>query len=366
MGEALAAAARGVAQHPVAGASIAFQFGERLLTIGSAAASRLAGDAAEGPMPADPRDKRFTDPAWENNPAYWALRQAYLATRQYGLDMLRLGDLDAVSEGKAELAMGFLADAFAPTNFPLTNPAVLKKALDTGGRSFVEGWRNFVDDMLHNKGRPRQVDSSALRGRAQPRLHTVQSGLPQRPHRGAAVRTADRPGARGAPAVQSAMDQQVLRDGSGTGAQLHRVGGPAQPHGVRDQLPQPGRVDGEHHDGRLSRQRTHRRDGRHPRDHRRREGRPRRALPRRGAVDDDGDLPRRDRRRPRQHRHAAQHDGRLRRSRARSECSPTRRPSRSWNARWPSVVTSRPTRWRARSTCCAPTTSSSTTSSRTG
>ena len=113
-------------------------------------------------MPADPRDKRFTDPAWENNPAYWALRQAYLATRQYGLDMLRLGDLDAVSEGKAELAMGFLADAFAPTNFPLTNPAVLKKALDTGGRSFVEGWRNFVDDMLHNKGRPRQVDSSGF------------------------------------------------------------------------------------------------------------------------------------------------------------------------------------------------------------
>ena len=162
MGEALSAAARGVAQHPVAGASIAFQYGERLLGIGSAAASRLAGDAAEGPMPADPRDKRFTDPAWENNPAYWALRQAYLATRQYGLDLLRLGDLDTVSEGKAELAMGFLADAFAPTNFPLTNPAVLKKALDTGGRSFVEGWRNFVDDMLHNKGRPRQVDASGF------------------------------------------------------------------------------------------------------------------------------------------------------------------------------------------------------------
>jgi polyhydroxyalkanoate synthase subunit PhaC len=162
MGEALAAAARATARRPVAGASLAFQFGERLLTIGSATMARLLGDAADGPMPADPRDKRFADPAWTDNPMFWALRQAYLATRQYGMDMLRLGDLDPVQEGKAELAMGFVADALAPTNFPLTNPAVLKRALDTGGRSFVEGWRNFVDDMLRNKGRPRQVDTSGF------------------------------------------------------------------------------------------------------------------------------------------------------------------------------------------------------------
>jgi polyhydroxyalkanoate synthase subunit PhaC len=162
MGEALAAAARAAARHPVTGTSLAFQLGERLLRIGSATAARLVGDGAAGPMAADPRDKRFADPAWENNPMFWAVRQVYLASRQYGLDLLRLGDLDPVRESKAELAMGFLADALAPTNFPLTNPAVLKRALDTGGRSFVDGWRNFVDDMLHNKGRPRQVDTSGF------------------------------------------------------------------------------------------------------------------------------------------------------------------------------------------------------------
>src|SRR5207248_3275639 len=45
-------------------------------------------------------------------------------------------------------------------NFAPTNPAVLKRALETGGRSLYDGWRNFVDDLLHNNGRPRQVDTT--------------------------------------------------------------------------------------------------------------------------------------------------------------------------------------------------------------
>jgi polyhydroxyalkanoate synthase len=157
-GEALGAAVKAAAKHPLENMSLAFRLGERLLTTGAAALNRLAGQPAEGPMPVDPKDKRFLDPAWEGNPAFWALRQAYLATRQYGLDLLRISDLDPVQAGKAELALSFIADALAPTNFAVTNPAVLKKALDTGGRSLADGARNFVDDMLHNNGRPRQVD----------------------------------------------------------------------------------------------------------------------------------------------------------------------------------------------------------------
>ena len=160
LGAALAAAARAAAKNPVAGASLAVQLGERLWSTAGAATSRLLGKQADGPMPVDTRDKRFADPAWEQNPAFWAVRQGYLAMRQFGVDLLRISDLDRVQEGKAELALGFIADALSPTNFAPTNPAVLKRALDTGGRSLVDGWRNFVDDMLHNNGRPRQVDTS--------------------------------------------------------------------------------------------------------------------------------------------------------------------------------------------------------------
>jgi polyhydroxyalkanoate synthase subunit PhaC len=159
-GKALVAAAGAAARHPWTGASLAMQLGARLMQTGIAAGSRMWGSPAAGPVPVDPKDKRFADPAWESNPAFWAIRQAYLAIRQYGLDLVRISDLDPVDAGKAELAMSVIADALSPTNFAATNPAVLKRILDTGGRSIVDGARNFFDDMLHNNGRPRQVDTS--------------------------------------------------------------------------------------------------------------------------------------------------------------------------------------------------------------
>ncbi|HEY3260304.1 MAG TPA: alpha/beta fold hydrolase [Pseudonocardiaceae bacterium] len=160
LGRALSAAARAATQSPLATASATLRLAERLRNAGTATVGRVAGRTAEGPMPVDARDKRFADPAWAENPGYWGLRQAYLAWRQYGMDLVRVAGLDRVQEGKAELAVGFLFDAFSPTNFAATNPAVLKRAFETGGRSLVDGARNFVDDLVHNNGRPRQVDAA--------------------------------------------------------------------------------------------------------------------------------------------------------------------------------------------------------------
>ena len=47
-----------------------------------------------------------------------------------------------------------MLDAAAPTNLPWANPAVWKEAFDTGGQSLVAGAANFVDDLMHNRGRP--------------------------------------------------------------------------------------------------------------------------------------------------------------------------------------------------------------------
>ena len=67
--------------------------------------------------------------------------------------------LDRIQDTKARLITSLLVDALAPTNFLPTNPAALKVALETGVRA-SRGTRNFVDDLLHNGGRPRQVDTS--------------------------------------------------------------------------------------------------------------------------------------------------------------------------------------------------------------
>src|SRR5919197_1454028 len=100
--------------------------------------------------------------AWEDTPGYFALRQAYLAARRLVEDVVAAGGGDPVTDAKARLATGLLLDALAPTNFFATNPAAVKRAFQSGGASVLAGARNFLDDLLHNRGRPRQVDTSSF------------------------------------------------------------------------------------------------------------------------------------------------------------------------------------------------------------
>ena len=108
-------------------------------------------------------DKRFADQTWTKNPAFFAVRQAHLATSRLVSELLEAGAGNAMDDAKAALATGFLIDALAPTNFLLTNPAALKRAFETGGASLVAGANHFVDDMINNGGRPRQVDTRPFR-----------------------------------------------------------------------------------------------------------------------------------------------------------------------------------------------------------
>ncbi|HUY50137.1 MAG TPA: alpha/beta fold hydrolase [Streptosporangiaceae bacterium] len=149
-------------EHPGEVAAAGFRFCATLVKIAQFTASRSAGQDMAPPIPPG-KDKRFADRSWEDNPAFAGLRQAYLAFRQFSEDMLAAGSGDPVSDGKARLMSGFLLDAVAPTNFLATNPAALKRAFETGGGSLVAGARNFLDDLVHNDGRPSQVDRRPFR-----------------------------------------------------------------------------------------------------------------------------------------------------------------------------------------------------------
>jgi polyhydroxyalkanoate synthase len=157
-GKALTLAARGAAAS--AAAALYSRLAADLARIPPAALARWLGAKAEPPLPVDPKDRRFADPAWTDNPAFFSIRQAYLAVRRLSQDLVDSADLDQATAAKARMAVDLLLDAAAPTNFLPTNPAALKRAFDTAGASLVRGARHFVDDLLNNGGRPRQVDTS--------------------------------------------------------------------------------------------------------------------------------------------------------------------------------------------------------------
>jgi polyhydroxyalkanoate synthase subunit PhaC len=107
------------------------------------------------------RDRRFKDPAWSENPVFRAICQAYLTTGQ-ALDGL-IGDagLDWRSERRVRFAVENVLDALAPTNAPVSNPAVLKAVIDSGGRNVATGARRLARD-LSKRRLPEMVDKSAF------------------------------------------------------------------------------------------------------------------------------------------------------------------------------------------------------------
>jgi polyhydroxyalkanoate synthase len=107
----------------------------------------------------DPRDKRFAHPAFAANPIYHRLVQAYLVETKALLEVVDEVGLDAKSRARARFAVTLLTDAAAPTNTLLGNPSALAKALETRGRSLLNGVRHMAHDMRRNGGMPSTVDT---------------------------------------------------------------------------------------------------------------------------------------------------------------------------------------------------------------
>jgi polyhydroxyalkanoate synthase len=107
-------------------------------------------------------DGRFKDPAWQENPAYRRLCQAYLALCSAADELVESQDGERQQAERARFIMNIVTSAVAPTNFLAGNPAALKRAFDTGGRSLVKGASNWAGDLRHNGGMPSMAKRGAL------------------------------------------------------------------------------------------------------------------------------------------------------------------------------------------------------------
>src|SRR5215471_11567769 len=163
LGSSLRAVAWRAALHPYAASGAFWQYAATLAGIGPEAVARWSGRGADDKEPgaaALAKDKRFADRTWRDNPVFFAIGQAYFAAVGLTEDLLAVGRGDSVTDAKARLASDLILAALAPTNYLATNPAALKRAFETGGASVVAGTRNFLDDLRHNRGMPRQVDTT--------------------------------------------------------------------------------------------------------------------------------------------------------------------------------------------------------------
>jgi polyhydroxyalkanoate synthase subunit PhaC len=93
-------------------------------------------------------DSRFKDPEWSANPYFDFWKQAYLVTSKWAEDMLHNTEgLDGRTRQRAEFYLRQVASALSPSNFPLTNPEVLRETLATNAENLVQGMSLLVEDM---------------------------------------------------------------------------------------------------------------------------------------------------------------------------------------------------------------------------
>jgi polyhydroxyalkanoate synthase len=86
-------------------------------------------------------DRRFADPRWREQPVFALIHQTYLmladqlrtlAEHTPGLDPQRAAQLRFTTQA--------IVDALSPANFPLTNPVVLERTLESKGRTWSRAW----------------------------------------------------------------------------------------------------------------------------------------------------------------------------------------------------------------------------------
>jgi polyhydroxyalkanoate synthase subunit PhaC len=108
------------------------------------------------------KDRRFADPAWNQNPLLKRVMQAYLAAGQAALGTFDAADLDWRDTERLRFLLSNVIAAAAPSNNPLLSPSAIKALVDTGGISAIRGARALLTDLAVAPRVPSMVEPGSF------------------------------------------------------------------------------------------------------------------------------------------------------------------------------------------------------------
>jgi polyhydroxyalkanoate synthase len=126
---------------------------------------RFSGETVPPVVLPDSHDRRFKDQNWEDNPFFDFIKQAYLLTSRWALELVDEAEgIDDHTRRKARFYIEHIVNALSPTNFAFTNPEVLRHTFATSARNLVDGFERLERDLESGQGRLRiaQTDASAF------------------------------------------------------------------------------------------------------------------------------------------------------------------------------------------------------------
>jgi polyhydroxyalkanoate synthase len=133
-----------------------FNLWQEYMALWQNAAQRWLGQETEPLVRPDKHDMRFRDEMWQENEVYDFIKQSYLLTSRWMMGLVHdvEGD-ESPTARKVDFYTRQLVDAMAPTNFVMTNPQVLRTAIETNGESLLHGLEHMLADLERGKGQLR-------------------------------------------------------------------------------------------------------------------------------------------------------------------------------------------------------------------
>lgn len=123
------------------------------------------GQSTEPVATPDQGDRRFRHEDWQQNFVFDYIKQSYLLTARWlHTTITDVDGLDDRTRRKLDFYTRQFVDALSPTNFPATNPEVLRATLESGGENLLRGLKNLLNDLERGKGKLsiRQTDLDAF------------------------------------------------------------------------------------------------------------------------------------------------------------------------------------------------------------
>jgi polyhydroxyalkanoate synthase len=165
-GKVLGAVAQSWMAEPEKLAVAQAQFSQDFVELWGRTYRRMLGEPVEPLIKPSVGDSRFADPDWSNKPMFDFFKQAYLLASNWAEKMVENAtSLDEKAKQRARFNLNLITSALSPSNFPLTNPEVLRETAAQSGENLVKGMSQLVQD-LNASGdllRIRQTDMSAFK-----------------------------------------------------------------------------------------------------------------------------------------------------------------------------------------------------------
>lgn len=142
------------------------RLGSQFLNLWASTLKRAQGEESEPVAEPEPKDGRFKDPEWSDNPIFDFLKQAYLISSRWAEDLVEDAEgLDERTRHKAQFYLKQISSALSPSNFLLTNPELIRETIKENGANLVRGMTMLAEDIEAGGGelKIRQTDPTGFK-----------------------------------------------------------------------------------------------------------------------------------------------------------------------------------------------------------